>query len=279
MVKLRPLSVGEILDAGINVLRQAGGPVLVVSAVAFIPALIAAISAGTVNVFALFADREWAALSFIGVTMFVGSIIAKSFAIITVSELVYEANRDWKWRLEHLGRSLPGIVNNRIIFWIAFPILSLLLIAPGWWFATNMAVSQASVLMEDKVSYKAFRRSNRLVKARFGQVVGWSFALAILALAVALGTNGLIELTQFSPSTDTALSMLSAYLSVVLMFSMLGTSSAILLIDLRVREEGHDLELIRRKLEIPVPKTVATVTTEVRRPSTAAAEPIWEPPQ
>ena len=96
---------------------------------------------------------------------------------------------------------------------------------------------------------------------------------------MALGTNGLIELTQFSPSTDTALSMLSAYLSVVLMFSMLGTSSAILLIDLRVREEGHDLELIRRKLEIPVPKTVATVTTEVRRPSTAAAEPIWEPPQ
>jgi hypothetical protein len=248
---LRPLRVGEILGTAFVVYRQHASALWKV--VAVVVALPAALN-GALAV----AERQVrdsggssGSLVILQSLVLVVSLVASCLATAAAFRLVADA---------YLGRTVDpgasmrfGLQRLSAVIWVSLlvglgvGIGSLLLVVPGVYLFVAWSVAVPVLLGENLRGRPALRRSRELVRGRWWSCAGvlvLAFLLAIIVAAVILlvltgilGSNG----------SDTALFFeqgVSSLIANTLVLPFWVAATTVLYIDLRVRKEGFDAQLL-----------------------------------
>jgi hypothetical protein len=253
---LRPLGVGEILDAAFAVYRRHSFPLW--KLVAVVVALPAALD-GVVGV----ADRQVrdsggsdSGLVLLQLVVLVVSVIASFLATAAAYRLVADA---YLGRPVDPGASLRfGLKRLGAVIWVS--ILAglgifvglLLLVVPGVYLAVAWSVAIPVLLGENLRGSAALGRSRALVRGRFWPCAGVLFLSFLLAGIVALVIEFVVLGITGSSDNDTVIFFtqgVSSLISNTLVLPFQVAVTTVLYIDLRVRKEGFDVQLLTHSLE------------------------------
>jgi hypothetical protein len=162
----------------------------------------------------------------------------------------------------------------------------------GVWFYVSQSLSIPVLMLENIRGTKAIRRSIRLIKGSWWSVFG-TLTLSSLIVAIAGFAVGVIfvisQLAAHGSAVSTvSISAIQRVISLVLFTPFSATVIVILAIDMRVRKEGFDLEMLAREIEDTASEpdlrgsatnAVSSFPTIARSPGTGSSdsEPVNPP--
>ena len=151
----------------------------------------------------------------------------------------------WSRSLQAAFRRIGALVWLAIIFGIAIVIAFILIILPGIWLSVAWAVAVPALMVEGIGAVAALRRSFRLVRHRWWATFGALFVATIMLFVVLL-LVGLVlgALAGSSLGLYLVVHGLSSVISALIAYPFIGAVVAVIYIDLRVRKEALDLELL-----------------------------------
>jgi hypothetical protein len=308
--KLRPLSVGEVLDVAIKIYfrnaRTLFAIVVVVVAPlqllsAFVttsaesqgPAFIVNETTGEVTIEW---DRLWLYVTASAVIV-VFSFIAATFAIgacfKAVSDAYLGARPTPRQSLAFALRKVHSIMWITVLgAFLAF-LGVLLCIVPGIWLYVAFAVAVPALLMEDVRGRRALGRSRRLVKGRwwptFGILILGGLLAGIVSAAISAALEVLVLADPGSEVVAVVLRTIGGTVAGTLATPFQAAFVTVLYFDLRVRREGFDLQLLAERIGLTRPPEggfrPAPTSLPPPPPAPAAAgegdgeqPPYWPPP-
>ncbi len=257
--QLRPLSVGETLDASFKVFRQNFGTLALCVLVVSVPVNIVStlITASTSNTsFEFGATRTTTSASG---TIIAGTLITAVLAMVlyTLASAAcfravsgaylgqrHTASESWRFAATKL---LPLLLLS-LLFFLAVVAGTIALIVPGIWLSIALSLSFPALLSEGLSPVAAMRRSFGLVRGRWWATFGALFVMYLI-VAVISGVVGAVIGGILGAATDsrtvsavvlTIVNILASMITLPLFAAVL----TILYFDLRVRKEGFDLQLL-----------------------------------
>jgi hypothetical protein len=78
-----------------------------------------------------------------------------------------------------------------VLYYTAFIVLTLMLVAPGIWWATTSCLAIVSVVIEDKGAIDALKRSHELVKGKFKEVFIFMLPAVLLSAVAMIGIGSI----------------------------------------------------------------------------------------
>jgi hypothetical protein len=266
--QLRPLGLGEILDAGIKIYRNKFATMLKAVAVVIVPVQVLNIlvtlslpdtTTTTTGTSTTTSDGSgWAgvaALLLIFVITVVSSALAEAACLKAVSDTYVGTETDWRASLRfgfhRLGSLLWLTLLHGVLLLLAFAAC----IVPGIWLYAAWSVAVPALLIEGTRGFKALGRSFNLVRGRWWPTAGTLLLANILAAAVSFGF-GLLALPFVFTGRDNefvfdlANGIFGAVAS-VLTIPFVAAVVAVIYFDLRVRKEGFDLQLMAQRIGAP----------------------------
>ena len=301
MPDLRPLGIGEVLDAGIKIVWRNAGTMLwivlpIVLPVQFLTSLLIVSaedeSLGTTDPITGEVVYESGDIWLL-VTGFVAIGVLSLLASTLVTAACFKAFGDAylgerpaaKSSLGYALRRAHSIVWVTILGWIIVLIGAIFCILPGIWLYVSFAVAVPVLLTEGVKGRKALGRSKRLVRGR------WWSAFAIILLGTLLTgivssvMSGLLEAASLTNAGNNTVSILTTTVGSTVAAALTTPFSAafvtVLYFDLRVRKEGFDLQLLAQRIGLaprpegeyrpPPPATEAPVHS-------GEEPPFWPPP-
>jgi hypothetical protein len=295
---LRPLGIGEILDVGIKITTRHYWTLVRVVLVVVVPiqvlASIVTLSApdgtntfdfetGTVD-----EGDEWTFIA-AALTAALLTLVAQTIATGVCFKAVADAylGRVPSWR-----RSLGEVVRRlHSILWISF--LTYLLaglalipcILPGIWLYFSWTVAVPAFLTEGVKGRRALGRSFRLVKGfwwrTFAIIVLGSILSGIIE-AVVGGLLGAVSFTSDDETVTVLANLIASVLAGAVTTPFIAAVTIVLYVDLRVRKEGFDLQLLAERIGLTAPPEggyrPAPGPAPAPRPTGGAAPPFWPPP-
>lgn len=298
--ELRPLSIGEILDAGIKIYRRHAWLLLklalpIILPVAVIGMLVqlstipdgAVVQDGSIVTFSFEPDATLTRDDLIflagtlvsGLLSFLATLLATGALYKAIVDDYVGVAPDWRTALAFAGRRFHSML------WITVIMIAILIpafvaiIIPGIWLLIAYSLAQPALMSEDLRGRKALWRSYNLVKGRWWSVFGALLVAFILQGIVTAMLQGLLVVIV-DPQSPTFLTVLNAgtgTLATLLVTPFSVAVTTALYFDLRVRKEGFDLELLARSAGVQLPATWAGAPA----PPPAAggdAPPFWPPP-
>lgn len=264
--QLRPLRVGEVLDAAIKLYHRNALTMWAIVAVVVIPlAAIQQIIAGSslpagsfVRNGVLYTSTGSASTSSAGVIAeialtFIGIVIVNGALSLCLVDAYLGQSLDAANALRAAGRRLAPLLWVAIIGGIATAIAFVLFILPGVWLAVSWLVAVPVVMFEGINGIQALGRSMRLVRGRWWATFA-AFLVALIMLLVVLFLVGLalggIEsaLGVDSIAVLLAFGALNSLISGLITYPFIGSVVAVIYVDLRVRKEALDLEMLAGSL-------------------------------
>ncbi|MDX6678003.1 MAG: hypothetical protein QOE31_2055 [Solirubrobacteraceae bacterium] len=264
--RLRPLSVGEILDVSIKICVAHWRTLLKTVLVVVVPVQILStlLTADyTVTQFDLTTDTtQTPQQSLDELNQYIGGLAVTTLlqmaAVLLASAACFRAvaqsylgeESDWRSSLRFALRNAPSLLWLTLLYGLGVLLGTVLLIAPGVWLFIGWAFAMPALLAEGVRGRKALGRSWGLVKGRWWRtfgVVALGFVLAGITSSVVQGLFFIGIL--FNHDNDVLVLVLSAIAGVVGLLITTPFQSALLAVvyfDLRVRKEGFDLELLAR---------------------------------
>jgi hypothetical protein len=245
---LRPLSVGEILDAGLAVYRRHATALW--KLVAVVVALPAALD-GVVAVAEQQVDDSGGgtsgSLTLLQLLVLVVSVVASFLATGAAYRLVADA---YLGRPVDPGASLRfGLQRVGAVLWVSLlaglGILAglVLLLVPGIYLAICWSVAVPVLLGENLRGRAALSRSRQLVRGRFWPCLG-VLLLTMLLAAILAFVFELVAVAIIGSSDDDTVSFftqgVASLISNTLVLPFQVAVTTVLYIDLRVRKEGFD---------------------------------------
>jgi hypothetical protein len=295
---IRPLSVGEILDAAITIFRSRAATMMkaVLVVVAPVQALSAVVAlSAQPDDFVSETDPVTGATNF-EVAEFIGFVVAAlgvaalgvvatqlatGACLKSVAGAYLEGDPDWKETLRFARSRLGSLIWLSILYGVGLLFGFLLCIVPGVWLFGAWAVATPVMLIEERKAGQSLSRSRALVKGRWGPsflVVLIGFILAGIVQTVLEGLLAGVLLSSANDVVRAVGSAITATLSSTLVTPFTAAVGVVLYFDLRVRKEGFDLELLAHRVGIEPPEG----TTFVPRPSASPEDddrpPFWPPP-
>lgn len=265
---LRPLGIGEILDAGIKIYR-ARFPVLVKSVVVvlgpvFVLAAVIRISIPSSNDLLtttqpgatpdLHVDKLGAFIAgtaIIALLAFLASQLATGACFKAVSGVYLEEEPSWRESLRFARSKLRSLLWLSLLL-VVFLIPALIgLIVPGVYLWVAWSVAAPVLLLEGVRGRKALKRSRALVKGRFWPVTAVLLLIAMLSGIVQAVFIGILAGIVSVSGNEVAVAVADAIgqtASSALTTPLSAAVLTVLYFDLRVRKEGFDLELLARRL-------------------------------
>jgi Membrane domain of glycerophosphoryl diester phosphodiesterase len=258
--QLRPLSVGEILDAGFKLFRARFGALLLAVLVPVLPLAIV----GTIvvaltdehyfDVSTTEVDDSGSAIAgnLIGVILqglAIALAIAACFKIISAAYLGEETS---------VGDSLRFGISRIAALIVAYILLSVILIVsffllfiPFVYFSVKFAMTFPAIVFERKGPFGAMGRSFSLTRGNFWRVLGTLVVVFLLLLVMTIALSVLIGVGLFSveSASEAVVAVVYTALNVIVIALTYPLFAAILTViyyDLRVRNEGFDLQLLAR---------------------------------
>lgn len=253
--RLRPLGIGEILDAAINIYRNRFTTLVKVVAVVVLPVQVVS---ALVQISIQGGDRDTAsvvgagvALVLVGIIGFVASQLATATSLRVVSNAYMNEHEDWRSSLSFALNRIWSLIGMSILVGFLGGLGLLLCIVPGVYFLVSWAVAIPVLLLENKRAGQSMRRSRELVKGRWWPVLACEFTAFLLSAIVASVLQAVFIGAAFGSSSTTVTilaGVISGTLAASLTTPFTAAVTAVLYFDLRVRKEGFDLELLARTL-------------------------------
>jgi Membrane domain of glycerophosphoryl diester phosphodiesterase len=282
--QLRPLSIGEILDAGFRLFRARFGTLLLAVLVPVVPLAIA----GTIvvaltdehyfDVNTTEVDDSGSAVAgnLIGIVLqgiALALAVAACFKIVSAAYLGEEAT---------VGESLRYGASRIAALIVAYIVLSVLLIIsffllliPFIYFSVKFSMTFPAIVFERKGPFGAMGRSWALTRGSFWRTLGVLVVVVLLmfVLFIALTIVLSVGLYSIESASEPAVAVVYTALNILVIAITYPLFAAILTViyyDLRVRNEGFDLQLLARGVgsdesrfaaaperpEAPVPESV-----------------------
>lgn len=264
---LRPLDFGEILDVAIKIYFRHARTLLaivlliVAPAQALIGLIDVSLTEGTISGVEEEPVAEDEDLSaFVGGFVLVGliSILSTSLATAACYKAVVDAYLGEKPSardsLAFVGRRLHSVIWILFLTYFLSGLALLALIVPGVWLFISWTVALPVLLTEDVRGSKALGRSFRLVRGRWWATFGIVLLGTILASVVSAIVGGIVGAIAFSAESDVAIFLVNAVagtLGAVISTPFAAAFVTVLYVDLRVRKEAFDLQLLAERLGRP----------------------------
>jgi Protein of unknown function (DUF2510) len=256
---LRPLGIGECLDAGITLYRTRFLDMVKAVAVVTVPIQVLSIlvslslprgSDATAD------SRAWASVAGVLLVALVGVVatgLASAASFKIISDAYLGMTTGWRASLRF------GLARLGPVVWLTVLHLVLLLLAfvacilPGVWLYAAWAVATPALLFENVRGRRALGRSLELVRGRWWPVAA---TLLITTLVVSLASGVFtsiitLPLTASLGSGDPLVVLVRGVVSgaaSVLTVPFRAAIVAVLYFDLRVRKEGFDIQLMAQRI-------------------------------
>ncbi len=159
-----------------------------------------------------------------------------------------DPGRSLRFGFEHLG----SVIWLSLLAGFGIALGLLLLVIPGLYLAVAWAIAVPVMLSENLRGRKALGRSRALVSGRFWPCAGVLLLAILLALIVAAAIEFLVLAITGSSDNDTVIFFtqgISSLISDTLVLPFQVAVTTVLYIDLRVRKEGFDIQLMTHTLE------------------------------
>ena len=301
---LRPLGVGEILDAGIKVVTRHWKPLAGMIAILTGPffvvyvLLLASIDSDLLGLSASFDTSTTSSTeASFDTTEVVG--FGLSYLLLFVTFLIafvacFKAVSDaWLGATPSIGRSLKFALRRAfstgllaVIAFIGVMIGFILCVAPGIWLSVAWCLCLPALLFERIGPFAAIKRSSSLINDRWWAsfllvFVGY-LMVSILGGIIQLGLEGIADTISDSTIALAIAQVIGSTVSAAVTYPYLAAVLTILYFDQRVRKEGFDLQLqaegfgIERDPDAPLPAPL--IGDELYTPEQRAAAPYWPPP-
>jgi MFS family permease len=267
--QLRPLSIGEMLDAGFRLFRHRFGTLLACVLVPMVPLTILAtiiIASTTPDAFDPNAPQPteddeigglFAGLLIAFVLYGVAAALAVAACFKTISAAYLGERATAGSSLRHgLRRFLPLVVAYFVIaiptgflgiFWI--------FIIPGVvsiWLGVKWSMTFPAIVAEQAGPFRAMGRSWALTRKSWWRTFATLLVVGIIAvviyLAIGIGLSIALEGTADSIGTFAyaTLNTLLTVISLAIIYPLVAAVMTVVYYDLRVRNEGFDLELLAK---------------------------------
>ena len=295
--ELRPLAVGEILDVAIKITFRHARTLILLVLVVVAPAqiLVAAVTESAAN--DTFIDVEGSELpsgdelaTFIGaLTVIVlltvlSSTLATGACFKAIVDAYLGSEPDVRTSLRVALRRLPALIWVSVLTYLLGGLALLALIIPGVWLFVSWTVAVPALLTEDVRGLEALRRSFRLVRGMWWRTFAIFLLGYILAGILSSIVSGVVVGIAFaadSPVAEFAVTALANILGALVSTPFTAAFVTVLYVDLRVRKEGFDLQLLFERLGgtpgggvpfLPEPPPAPLPSAEGDQP------PYWPPP-
>ena len=307
--RLRPLSLGEILDVSIKICLARWRTLLKAVLVVVVPVQIVgtivnadytvdSLNFGTDSgqtpeeTFEQF-NQYLGGLAIATVLQGLAVLLATAACLRAIAQAYLGEETDWRSSLAYAWRLLPSLLLLTLLYALGLMLAFVLLILPGIWLYVAWAFATPALLVEGLRGRKALGRSFQLVKGRWWRTFGVLLVGFILAAIVSTVVQAVFLIgIVVGEDNDALVLVLSAIAGTVGLAVTTPFQAALLTVvyfDLRVRKEGFDLELLAQEIGGTVPADAAG--DEVGRPTTATATllpptedvdrtgaPYWPPP-
>ncbi len=296
---LRPLRIGEILDASIKVYKSNARTLIGLAAVVVVPVqlfsgivLLSIVpssgdlpsgysSLANAQPVADQAARTGASLV-IDVTSVIAGLLVTAACVRAVSDVYLDQPTGFRSSLLFALRRLPSLVWLTILMSVLLVVAFVALIVPGVYLYAAWAVSSPVLLIEGLGGWKALKRSRQLVAGRW-----WPTACLLLVTTLLVGiVSGIFEgvlLAIFLTTSDSvvvgvALITVAGAITAMVLQPFQAAVRTVLYYDLRVRKEGYDVELLADQLGIDAAALPAPAYLGPESVGRPGGPPYWPPP-
>ena len=244
--QLRPLSIGEVLDGALVLLRRHFALVLGITVVC----------EGIPTAMDVYLDLTGGAAQNPGLSLLdrlltlVGSVLVTGATVRVVSEAYLGRTPLFGDAMRFASGRFGTIFGANVMSGILTVLATLALIIPGIVVACGYSVAGEAAALESGSSGEALKRSWDLTKGFKWKALALGVVSVGLILVVYLGA-GVVGgiLGGFVGGLDTVLAVLAACVS-LLIYPVLTCVFTLFYYDLRVRKEGFDLEMLSRQLQL-----------------------------
>jgi hypothetical protein len=296
---LRPLRIGEILDAGIKAYLRNARTLLGLTALVVVPfqALAAVVLLSTVSngdeiphgsVLAV-GHRSAAhatsvgANAVLGITSILVAAITTAACVKAVSDIYLDQPTSIRGSLSFALRRSLALIWLEILTGVLLVIAFIALVIPGIWLYGAWSVATQALLIERLGAASALGRSYALVRGRWWPTAGVLIVSQIMVSIVGGAIQALLVAIFLAGSSVlvTALVVsLAAAVSAILTRPLSAAIRTVLYYDLRVRREGFDVEMLADQLGL-APSAVAAAAVTPGSPESVGqpgGPPFWPPP-
>ena len=279
--QLRPLSVGEMLDAGFRLFRHRFGTLVACVVVPVVPLTILGtiVTASTdpnaydVNAPVTDTSTAWVGLLVSLVLQSAGAALAVAACFKAISAAYLGERANWADSLAWaVRRFIPLIVAYVLIVIITIPGF-ILLILPGIWLSVKLCMAFPAVIFERANPFAAIGRSWKLTRKNWWRVFGTLFVVFLIALVVNFALTAVLGIVAGGSDTisEVAYAVLATIITLftyMLTYPLWASVMTVIYYDLRVRNEGFDLQLLAQG-----------VGSDASRFESSPERPIAPPPQ
>ena len=244
--QLRPLSLGEILDGALVLLRRHFVLVLGIAIVCediptAMDVYIDLMGGASQNPVLNLLDR---------VLTVVGSVFVTGATVRVVSEAYLGRTPLFGDAMGFAGQRFGPVFGANFLSGLLTVLAMVLLIIPGIIVACGYSVAAQAAALESGSSGEALRRSWNLTKGFRWKALGLGAVSIALILVVFLGAGLLAGiLSGVLGGLDAVLAVLAGAVSLFI-YPVISCVFTLFYYDLRVRKEGFDLEMLSRELEL-----------------------------
>ena len=241
-LQLRPLGVGEIIDASFTLYRKRFGPMISIALLlVFVPFVVSVLGGCTFG--EALSTSCTSPIGWIGyVASFIGQFIAPAAAVIVAAGAYADVPADWRSSTLAGLRNIVAIVVATIVAAVAVWIGILLLIVPGIFLAVSFVVYREALMIEGLGPIASLGRSWRLATGERWRLLGAGLALIVISI-FAFGIAGVVvylvlaELVGLSSGDSSYMTQQVLAVLAVPLAAVVGT---VFYLDLRVRKDGLD---------------------------------------
>jgi len=306
--RLRPLSLGEILDVAIKICVSHRGTLLKAVLIVVIPVQIVStiVTISTVgddysvtpldfSTATATPDEQadelgtyFAGLMINVLLQLLAALLATAACFRAIATAYLGQPSDWRSSLRFAVSCAPALLWLTFLYGIAVAFATLVFILPGVWLYVAFAFAVPALLVENVRGTKALGRSFALVRGQWWRIFGIlivGFFLAGVIAGIVQGAFALILLVGIDSSSLSALviSSLAGAAALVVSTPIQAAIQTVVYFDMRVRKEAFDLELLAAQIgaEGDIMEAVASPATsgfptadEIDR----SEAPFWPPP-
>jgi hypothetical protein len=255
--QLRPLSVGEMLDAGFRLFRHRFGTLVACVVVPIVPLTILGtivIASTDPNAYDVNAPATETGTSFAGfaislILQSAGAALAVAACFKAISAAYLGERANWSDSLGYaFRRFIPLIITYILVLLISIPGF-FLLILPGIWLSVKLCMAFPSVIFERANPFRAIGRSWKLTRDNWWRVFGTLVVVFLIALVVNFALSAVLGIVaagsdSISEVAFALLSTIITLLTYMLTYPLWAAVMTVMYYDLRVRNEGFDLQLL-----------------------------------
>jgi hypothetical protein len=286
--QLRPLSVGEILDAGFRLLRYRFWTLVLSVLVPIVPLTIVAtiLQASTdENAYDLnsSATTSDSGASLVGALL--GGVLQGAAIALAIAACIKVISAAYLGERAGVGDSLRYGM-SRILALIGAYLLTVLILIPGFialiipaiFLAVKLSVTFPAVIVERAGPPTAIRRSFNLTRGNWWRVFAVVVVVFLIAAVINFALTGvLIPALLADDVSEVTVAVLDTILSIItfaITYPLWASVLTVLYYDLRVRNEGFDLQLLAQG----VGADTSRFETAPERPAAAPAPGSTAPP-